>query len=148
MIASPDVSYTYPIGLLNFSLTCSVTGDSATVRIFFDADYSATSSTWTFRKWNGSSWSNVSPQPTLALYTFTTGPLIGQSVTTATYSLTDGGINDVDSNANSTIIDPIGPGILVSTPVAPSSGGGGGGGGFKNPLKPAKSTPVCSQNTQ
>lgn len=123
-----DTLYNYPIGLLDFELGCTLPGASATVRVFFDADYSSTSNTWVFRKWDGTQWLTVSPQPVIAPYTFVTGPLSGMTVTTVTYSQTDGGNNDSDNSLNSTIRDPIGPAVLapIVTPL-PSGGGGGGG---------------------
>jgi hypothetical protein len=125
---SDDVSYSYPVGLLEFELDCTTPGDSAIVRIYFDADYSATTSTWVFRKWQWSGWLSLNPQPTLWTHTFVTGPFAGSTITTATYTLTDGGINDADALSDARIVDPVGPWILVNN--TSGGGGGGGGGGF------------------
>ena len=47
----------------------------------------------------------------------------GATVTTATYSLTDGSSNDEDATANGTIVDPAGLGQLIvgapNTGIAP-----------------------------
>jgi hypothetical protein len=151
MMTQQDSGYNYPIGLIDFSLDCALAGDSATVKVYFDAQY-ATSS-WIFRKSDSAGvWSTLSPQPIIGTHTFITWPMTGMTVTTATYSQTDGGINDADATADAKIVDPIGPGVIIVTPPSNTGGwgggGGGGAGGFTTTIPTLESAPLCSQNKQ
>ncbi|MFH2097926.1 MAG: choice-of-anchor U domain-containing protein [Pseudomonadota bacterium] len=58
-------------------------------------------------------------------------PLVSVNGTTATITLTDGGLGDADGIANGTIVDPLGMAVPTqANAAAPGDGGGGGGGCF------------------
>ena len=103
-VADPD--YDYPVGLNDFVLTCNSPGDSAQVVFYYDQEYDATD--WAFKKYdtNGNEYSDITDT-----VTFGTADVNGTTVTTATYTVTDGGVGDIDGEANGTIVDPAGPAI-------------------------------------
>jgi hypothetical protein len=49
-LIAQDPSYGYPLGLANFSLECSGTGDTANIKIYYDKEYDT--SNWVFRKYD------------------------------------------------------------------------------------------------
>ena len=78
------------------------TGSTETVTLFLDQQYDST--TWEWRKLN-TTYSAVSD------VTYGTGVVGSNTVTTVTYTITDGGTNDIDGVANGVIVDPTGPGV-------------------------------------
>lgn len=106
-LLSKDNNFSYPVGLNNFSLTCSSQGSSATVKFYYDKVYDT--SAWKFRKLN----------PFTAVFyditnivSFGTAIVNGRTVTTASYIVTDGDpITDADGIVNGVIVDPAGPAI-------------------------------------
>lgn len=109
----PDNQYIYPLGLVDFEVTCANPGDTTTVTLFYDEAYDTAS--WTARKYiNGA----FIPVPGASFGTAMVG---GRPVTTLTYQITDGGELDADGQVNGTIIDPAGPAVLVPA-AAPSTG--------------------------
>ncbi len=105
-LSSQDASFDYPVGLNNFTVECAAPGGSATITVFYDQNYDT--STWEFRKFNESldEYTNISD-----LVTYGTTSIDGNLVTTATYTITDGGELDADGLVNGTIVDPAGPAI-------------------------------------
>ena len=103
-LSSQDAVFNYPVGLIDFVLDCGQAGDSVEVTVFYDDDYDTSS--WLFRKFDDRqrSYRDIS-----SIATFGDATVGGTTVTTVTYSLTDGGANDVDGLANGTIVDPAGP---------------------------------------
>ncbi len=110
--ASNDRSYRYPIGLLNFNTTCT-SGSSTTVTIYYDHEYDT--SRWTARKYVNGSYTTIPGA------TFGTANIGGATVTTLTYTLTDGSALDTDGVENGTIVDPVGPGVRISHATIPTS---------------------------
>lgn len=114
-----DGDYKYPLGLSDFSLTCSTPGASTDITIYYDKLYDTTS--WKARKFIGGSYKPL----TGAVFGAAT---VGSStVTTLSYTLTDGGPLDADGVADGVITDPAGPGVTgaittTSTPGAPATG--------------------------
>ena len=107
-----DTSYSYPGGLMDFTLTCT-SGATATVTMYY---YGLPSTNVILRKYN----------PTTHNYTTVTGATVssvtigGQQATKIVYQVTDGGSLDEDGTANGTIVDPAGPAVL--TVSAPNTG--------------------------
>ena len=120
-----DTTYDYPVGLTDFTIHCLNPGDTAMVTIYYDQAYDT--SHWVARKHAGGSY------VTFPGATFGTAVVGGRTVTTLSYSITDGGPLDTDGVANGTIVDPAGPGVLSAatggspvtasaTPSAPNTG--------------------------
>lgn len=114
-LGSTDDTYEYPVGLFNFDINCLAPGDTATVTVFYDKVYDT--SAWKARKFINDAYSDI------AGATFDTATVGGTQVTTLTYTITDGGPLDEDGTANSTIVDPAGPGATLGATVgAPNTG--------------------------
>jgi Lectin C-type domain/The GLUG motif len=105
-----DDGYTYPQGLLGYSLNCGTPGYSTHVTIYYYG--LASTSGLVARKYNST---------TKTYETLTSATISGSNPVTLSYTLTDGGSLDEDGTANGTIVDPIG---LASQdiPGAPSTG--------------------------
>ena len=112
--ANPDPNFSYPAGLFDFTIECENAGEAATVTIFFDDQYDTAD--WQWRKYDriDNSYNNV------AGVTFGTATVDGSTVTTATFSLADGGLLDEDGVLNASITDPSGPGVAASSEVPPA----------------------------
>lgn len=112
---SEDDDFAYPVGLADFELQCDVAGDSADVTIFYQQEYDT--SDWVYRKYNGNTdeYADITD-----ITTFGTADVGGETVTTVSFTITDGDADtDEDGLANTVIIDPSGP--ATSTLVASSS---------------------------
>lgn len=109
-----DTGYTYPAGLMNFTLTCGAPGGSATITLYY---YGINPSGLVLRKYNSTTheYSNVNGA------TITSETIGGQSVTKVVYSVTDGSDMDEDGLANGVIVDPIGL-AQMNVPGAPNTG--------------------------
>lgn len=73
-------------------------------------------STWTYKKYDstGNAYSDISSLVTYGTHTFSTGSLSGSTVTTASYTVTDGDpLTDEDGVADGIINDPAGPAVAV-----------------------------------
>lgn len=105
-LATSDGNYSYPAGLMNFSLTCSSNGGSATVTQYYYGISDVSS--LVLRKYDAvnHTYQTVSGA-TLSIVT-----IGGQSALKAVYTLTDGGPLDQDGTANGVIVDPAGPALL------------------------------------
>lgn len=119
-LATADGKYNYPAGLMNFTLTCSAAGDTATVTQYYYG-ISDTSSL-VLRKYDAvnHTYQNI-PNATLSIVT-----IGGQSALKAVYDLTDGGPLDQDGTANGVIVDPAGPALLVASAATTTTGSSGG----------------------
>ena len=108
-----DPGFNYPLGLAAFDLPCA----TATVRLYYHGTSSL--SGFTYRKFGRTTPGNPATRTWYTLPGVTLGTAIvgGQTVATATFTLTDGGLGD-DTVADGTIVDPGGPGI-VDPPGAP-----------------------------
>lgn len=109
----------FPVGLNSFNITGLANGATETVTVYFDQQYDTSS--WVYMKYDSydSSYTDMS-----SIVTYNTAVVGGQTVTTATYALTDGGPYDEDGIANGTIVDPAGPAVLEladtgSSPIYP-----------------------------
>lgn len=109
-----DGGYTYPAGLMDFTLTCADDGDDATITLYY---YGVDPDGLVLRKYNSTTheYQNI-PDATITKET-----IAGQSVAKVVYTITDGSALDDDGIANGTIVDPIGLAQAV-IPGAPSTG--------------------------
>lgn len=109
-----DANYTYPAGLMNFTLTCGAPGDTATVTLYY---YGVDPSGLVLRKYNTTTqeYSNVSGA------TISSETIGGQSVTKVVYTITDGSEMDEDGLVNGVVADPIGL-AQINVPGAPNTG--------------------------
>lgn len=111
-----DSGYAYPAGMMNFTVDCGDPGYTATVTQYY---YELTSSGLSLRKYN----------PNTNAYFNINGGVVSQetiankAVAKVVYQITDGGLLDIDNEANGVIIDPAG---LAQTALgAPNTGIGG-----------------------
>ena len=104
--ATQDQDFDYPVGLMDFALSCSNIGESATIVFYFDKEYDVTD--WQWRKYDRTTNQYTTIQSAVVYDVKTVG---SEQVTTATYSLTDGANLDDDGTANAVIIDPAGPAV-------------------------------------
>ena len=125
-LTAQDPSAEYPVGLVDFQVTCPSAGDSADVTIYYTQQYNT--SDWAYKKYNsvtGNVYSDITALATFADHTYTTGTASGTTVTTVSFTVTDGDPQtDEDTGpANNVINDPSGPAV----PTVSSSSGGGSG---------------------
>ncbi|HEY4160983.1 MAG TPA: LpqB family beta-propeller domain-containing protein [Candidatus Saccharimonadales bacterium] len=112
-----DPAFSYPAGLVGFTLSCGSAGATATVTQYFYGI--PTANTMVLRKYNVQNHTYVTVPGTVAAQV-TIG---GQAVTKVTYQITDGGPFDQDGSANGTIVDPAG--LAVPSVGTPNTGIGG-----------------------
>jgi len=97
-----DPGFTYPVGLFDYQLRCSIPGAAANVTVHLGGSFATGS--WTTRKLlNG-----IYGSYTASFAAVTTG---GQPDTTFAFTVTDGGPGDDDLASNNVIVDPIGPAL-------------------------------------
>ncbi|MBW7953697.1 hypothetical protein H3C67_02835 [Candidatus Dojkabacteria bacterium] len=111
-----DSGYSYPAGLLNFTIDCGTPGFTAEIKIYH---YGELGSDFVLRKHN----TNNNSFTTISEATFSQATIDGQPVNVVTYSITDGSSLDLDDELNGIIVDPVGYGI--SDLGAPVTGFGG-----------------------
>lgn len=103
-LTSQDDQFNYIIGLHGVELACSTVGGSATITHYWDQQYDI--SDWNYRKFINNTYVDFNDQVTYGTATVGTN-----TVTTVTFTLTDGGPFDADGTANGTIVDPVGPAV-------------------------------------
>ena len=109
-----DADYSYPLGLMDFTLTCAGPGESSTVTQFYYGSYIP--SQYVLRKYDPAAETySIVPGAT-----FTAATIGGQSVMEVSYNVTDGSGLDEDGTVNGQIVDPAGPALRV-VPGATSS---------------------------
>jgi len=109
--AKQDGAYTYPLGMIDFDIICSVVGGSATITQYYFGNYDA--SQFVARKYDATT-QTYSTIPNATITSVTIG---GQPALKITYSVTDGGPLDEDGVANGIIVDPAGPAIKDASPL-------------------------------
>jgi DNA-binding beta-propeller fold protein YncE len=116
---STDSGYSYPVGLMSYTLDCGTDGYTATVTQYFYGNYVAAN--YIERKYD----------PTTKTYETIPGAVLsnaevnGQSALKIIYQITDGGPLDQDGIANGVIVDPSGPALKAAiVPSAPDTGFG------------------------
>lgn len=97
-----DASYTYPLGLVSFTIDGVPTGSTQTIELFFEID--ARAEDFELRKYNPAKHSFSAVDNA----TLTNETKDGTPGIKASYQLTDGGALDLDGTANGTLVDPVG----------------------------------------
>jgi len=101
-----DEDFDYPVGLNSFVMNCATIGGDAEVTFFYDKEYDT--SDWLFRKYDeeGKVFSDITD-----IVKFSTAEVGDITVTTASYTVVDGGSTDTDGEENGVIVDPAGPAV-------------------------------------
>jgi hypothetical protein len=109
-LTTQDTGYDYPVGLIDFMVTCSSSGDAAAITYILDQEYDT--SNWTWRKYNATTntYRDITSQ-----VTFGTVTVDGKVKTNVMLSIADGSSLDDDGLVNGVIIDPAGPAVLAAT---------------------------------
>lgn len=111
--AKMDDGYTYPQGLLHYTLDCGTPGYSTAVRIYYHGLINTSS--LIARKYNA----------TTQTYTNISSTITSSNPVTLAYTLIDGGSLDEDGVANGTIVDPVGLAVQDTIiPGVPNTGFG------------------------
>jgi uncharacterized repeat protein (TIGR01451 family) len=114
-VAKSDIAYTYPAGLMNFTLVCTVPGATAHVVQYF---YGIAASNIVARKYDNNNQTYI----TITNAVITRVTIGGQDAVKIAYDIVDGGPLDEDGLVNGTIIDPSGPAVLGTSVLAPNTG--------------------------
>lgn len=110
--------YSFPAGMLNFTLTCANPGDTATVTLYY---YGVNANDLVLQKYN----TNTQEYQSIPGATITQVTIGGQEATKVVYDITDGSSLDQDGIADGTIVDPVGlASLLATTPGVPNTGVG------------------------
>lgn len=112
-----DSGYSYPAGMMNFTLNCPSNGATATVTHIYYGNYED-ASRYEMRKYD----ENTKTYTTVLGATITKVTIAGQPALKVTYQITDGGPLDQDGVANSTIVDPAGPALKAASGSLPDTG--------------------------
>jgi len=126
-LTTQDPTSDYPVGLIDFQVSCTNPGESSDVTIYYSEQYDT--STWSYKKFdgNGNVYSDITDLVTFGTHTYTTGPETGTTVTTVSFTVTDGDPRtDEDGIADGIINDPSGPAVPVVI-SSESSGGSSSG---------------------
>ena len=107
-LASADADYDYLVGMHDYALSCATSGAATQVTIYLDKEYDV--SALIARKYSNATGAYSSASGV----TFGTVTIDGTVRTTMQVEIVDGGQNDEDETANGVIIDPIGPGQVVT----------------------------------
>lgn len=113
---SKDSGFDYAQGLLNFTADCGTPGFTTTVKLYY---YGVNKADLVLRKFKPA----TSAYFNVAGATMTESVVDGKTLTTVTYSITDGGDLDLDGAVNGIIVDPVGVAKAVVGP--PNTGVGG-----------------------
>lgn len=108
-----DSAYTYPLGLLDFTVDCGVDGFTAVVKQYF---FDAAIDSFTLRKFVNGAFQTVTGA------SFSTQTIGGRQALVVAYEVTDGGSLDADGIVNGVVVDPAGPGVSAATAGAPNTG--------------------------
>jgi hypothetical protein len=111
---NPDMAYSYPAGLMNFTLVCGSVGATATVTQYYYGNFDL--SKLILRKWNNTN----NTYTTVTGATLTKVTIAGKAALKVVYQIIDGGPLDQDGVANGSIVDPVGP--ALNTVGAPNTG--------------------------
>ncbi len=112
--STADSAFAYPLGLMNFTLHCLTSGETATVTQYFFTSVSP--SGLVVRKYN----SVANTYQAITGATIEQVTIGGQTAIKVIYNITDGGALDQDGTANGIIVDP--SGVASATIGAPNTG--------------------------
>jgi hypothetical protein len=111
-----DVAYSYPGGLVDFTIDCETPGYEAELQVFYYGLNPENPILRKFMSTNNTFTSMLDAE-------FETVTIGGQQAISFTYKIVDGGDYDMDGEANGVIVDPIG--MAVQALGAPNTGLGG-----------------------
>jgi hypothetical protein len=114
-LSKADNHYTYPAGLVNFTLTCTSPGATTRVSQFF---YGIDAAHLVARKYD----SRTRTYETIPNAEITTVTIAGRQAVKISYDITDGGPLDEDGTVNGVIVDPSGPAMLQNSVGSPDTG--------------------------
>ena len=120
-LVAQDPSFDYPFGLIDFQVQCATSGDSADVTIYYSELLDT--SNFEYRKFdgNGNAYSDLTDLVTFGNHTYSTGVASGTTVTTVSFTVTDGDSRtDEDGVADGFINDPSGPAVVITSPSSSS----------------------------
>jgi streptogramin lyase len=122
-LSTQDAIYTYPKGLINYTVDCIQSGSTITVDLYFSNQ--TDSPNLKVRKFKNGVYGDVSNAVKTQL------ALNGIPTVKVTYDITDGGELDEDGLVNGKIVDPVGLALLDTpvTPIPPTPNTGPGNGG-------------------
>lgn len=107
--AAKDSGYSYPEGFVGFTADCGDPGYTSTISLY----YYNTSGNFDLRKHN----TNTDAYFAVPGASFSTVTIHSAWVLKVTYQITDGGLLDIDGEANGIIVDPVGLGVTsISAP--------------------------------
>lgn len=101
-----DPAYSYPVGLVAFTLSGCTSGGTATITATFTGSFNPISTT--IRKYNSSNNTYTTLTQSNSNLSLSATTLNNQPALQISYSITDGGPLDQDSQVNGTIVDPVG----------------------------------------
>jgi len=111
-ITDPE-NYDYPIGLMDFVLQCQNAGDTITItQYYFQTD----SNDYVLRKYDP----NTESYFTINDYDVEDVTVNGSQALRVTFEVTDGGVLDIDSEANGEIVDPAGLALQQTNSNSPT----------------------------
>jgi len=117
-LTTTDPAYSYPVGLVAFTLNGCNTGGTATITATFTGSFDPSSTT--IRKYNTSNNTYTTLTTSNSNLSLTTTILNNQPALQVTYTIIDGGPLDQDNTVNGTIIDPVG--LAQATVGVPDTG--------------------------
>jgi hypothetical protein len=113
--ATKDSGFSYPLGMMDFKVSCGDPGYTATVTQF----YYGAAGNYVARKYQPANNAYLTiPNAQISKVT-----IDGKTVTKVTYQVTDGSVLDDDRTQNGVIVDPAGLGVTAV--AAPNTGLGG-----------------------
>jgi uncharacterized repeat protein (TIGR01451 family) len=110
-----DGAYTYPAGLMDFTLVCSSPGATVRVNQYF---YGISTTNLVARKYD----SRTNTYITITTAEISLVTIGGQQAVKIAYDITDGGSLDEDGLVNGSIVDPSGPAVLSTNIGVPNTG--------------------------
>jgi len=116
-MALQDSDFEYKLGLHGVKLNCNSVGGTATITHYWDELYDT--SKWKYRKYLGDDKGYIDFNDQV---TYGTANVGDKTVTTVTFTITDGGKYDTDGVANGIIEDPVGPATTATTKGSGSIG--------------------------
>ena len=105
-LTTADPAYSYPIGLIAFTLNGCTNGGTATITATFTGSFDPSSTT--IRKYNSSNNTYTTLTQSNSNLSLSVTTLNNQPALQVSYSITDGGPLDQDNTVNGTIVDPVG----------------------------------------
>ena len=105
-LTTADPAYSYPVGLIAFTLNGCTNGGTATITATFTGSFDPSSTT--IRKYNSSNNTYTTLTQSNSNLSLSATTLNNQPALQVSYSITDGGPLDQDNTVNGTIVDPVG----------------------------------------